>query len=200
MNFTAIDFETADDLIPCELGVCVVRDGAIAETRSWLIKPSCYPYMNRWHQNIHGISTYDLADAPYFDDVWPEIEPYLKNRLLVAHNAKFDMSVMREALNHYRIIPPEADYLCSVRLARRTWPEMESHRLNVLCQRFGITFRHHRAGDDAEACARIMLQVAKETQTKVSASTLQLSLDIFRPHGMSAKEIARELKIKPQKL
>lgn len=200
MNFTAIDFETADELIPCELGICVVRNGIITETRSWLIKPSCYPYMNRWHENIHGISSRDLADAPYFDTVWPEIEPYLAGQLLLAHNARFDMAVLHETLIRYRLACPEADYLCSVRLARRTWPGMDSHRLNVLCQHFGITFRHHRAGDDAEACARIMLQIAKDTQAKISASTLQLSLDIFRPHGMSVREIARELKIKPLKL
>jgi DNA polymerase-3 subunit epsilon len=200
LNFTAIDFETADELIPCELGVCVVHGGVIAERRSWLIKPICYPYMNFWNENIHGIGTRDLADAPYFDAVWPEIRPYLEDRLLVAHNAKFDISVLYKALNHYRIVPPPADYLCSVRMARRIWPEMESHRLSVLCQRFGITFRHHRAGDDAEACARIMLHIANDTQKRKTASTLQLSLDLFRPAGMSIKEIARELKIKPQKL
>ena len=83
LNFTALDFETADRLIPCEIGVCVVRDGVIAETRSWLIKPSCYPYMNDWNEKIHGISTRDLTNAPYFDTVWSEIEPYLKGRLLV---------------------------------------------------------------------------------------------------------------------
>ena len=200
LNFTAIDFETADGFIPCELGVCVVRNGAISETRSWLIKPSCYPYMNYWNENIHGISTSDLTGAPYFDAAWPEIMPYLENSLLIAHNAKFDMAVLHEALSHYRIVPPEAEYLCSVRMARRIWPEMLSHRLHVLCQRFGIIFRHHRAGDDAEACARIVLQIADETQKRKSAATQQLTLDIFRPNGMSIREISRELKVKSRKL
>ncbi len=200
MNFIALDFETADELIPCELGICVVRNGNIVETRSWLIKPSCYPYMNYWHENIHGISTRDLQDMPYFDAAWQEVEPYLKNQLLIAHNAKFDMTVLRQVLNHYKIVPPNADYLCSVKMSRRIWPEMESHRLHVLCQRFGIIFRHHRAGEDAEACARIVLQIAKDTQARATAATPQLSLGIFRPNGLSIREVARELKIKLQKL
>ena len=200
LNFTAIDFETADGFIPCELGVCVVRNGIITETRSWLIKPICYPYMNYRNESIHGISTYDLANVPYFDVTWQEIKPYLENCLLIAHNAKFDIAVLLEVLNHYRIIPPTADYLCSVRMARRIWPEMSSHRLHVLCQRFGIIFHHHRAGDDAEACARVVLQIAEDTQKRKTASTQQLSLDIFAPNGMSIKEVARELKIKPQRI
>jgi DNA polymerase-3 subunit epsilon len=200
LNFTAIDFETADGLIPCELGVCVVRNGEIAETRSWLIKPSCYPYMNPRNESIHGISTQQLTDAPYFDALWPEIAPYIDGHLLVAHNAKFDIAVLHHALNHYRMVPPDAGYLCSVRMARRIWPEMESHRLNVLCQHFGIVFRHHRADSDAEACARIVQHIANDTQKKKIELTQQLSLNIFRPDGMSIREIARELKVKPKKI
>jgi DNA polymerase-3 subunit epsilon len=197
LNFTALDFETADKLIPCELGVCVVRNGIIVETRSWLIKPSCYPYMNYWNENIHGISTQDLADTPYFDAVWKEIEPYINGNLLVAHNAAFDVSVLRYILNYYEINSPTADYLCSVNLARRMWPDMDSHRLDALCRRFGIIFRHHRAGADAEACARITLEIANEIQSKIFSQPYQLTL--FQ-EGLSLKEIARELKIKARKL
>ncbi len=200
MDFTALDFETADELTPCELGVCVVRKGKIVETRSWLIKPDCYPYMNPWHQNVHGISSRELDKAPYFDTVWAEAGPYLSDSLLVAHNARFDMTVLRETLCRHGMPIPSVDYLCSVRLSRRMWPEMENHRLDALCRRFGIVFRHHRAGEDAEACARVMLQIAEEIQTRKSVPVRQLSLDIFRPDGMSVREVARELKIKPLKM
>ncbi|MDR3247065.1 MAG: 3'-5' exonuclease [Prevotellaceae bacterium] len=196
LNFTALDFETADSLIPCELGVCVVRDGIITETRSWLIKPSCFPYMNYWNENIHGISTRDLADAPYFDDAWKEIEPYIADNLLVAHNAAFDVSVLRYVLNYYGINSPTADYLCSVKMARRIWPDMANHRLNTLCQHFGIIFNHHRAGADAESCARITLKIANETQSKILSQPYQLTL--FQ-EGLSLKEIARKLKVKAEK-
>jgi DNA polymerase-3 subunit epsilon len=196
VNFTALDFETANALIPCELGVCVVRGGIITETRSWLIKPSCFPYMNYWNENIHGISTRDLVDAPYFDVAWKEIEPYITDNLLVAHNAAFDVSVLRAVLNYYGISSPTADYLCSVKLARRMWPNMTSHRLDALCRRFGIVFNHHRAGADAEACARITLKIANETQSKIFAHPYQLTL--FQ-ESLSLKEIARELKVKAEK-
>ncbi len=195
MNFTAIDFETAANLIPCEIGVCVVQNGVIVETRSWLIKPSCFPYMDYRHQQIHGISVGELEHVPYFDDLWDEIEPYLDHHLLVAHNANFDISVLKSALNNYNIPYPDINYLCSVRLSRRAWEKMDNYRLDTLCREFGIVFRHHRAGDDAEACAKLVLKAAEDAQLQPTHIPMQLSLDIFRPNGLSIYELTRKLKV-----
>ncbi len=161
MNFTALDFETADNLIPCEIGVSVVRNGIVSVTRSWLIKPSCFPYMNYWHQRVHGITNRELEKAPSFASLWDELQPYFEGQTVVAHNATFDMGVLRATLDHYQIEYPAMNYFCSVRLSRRTWKGMPSYKLNELCRTFGIGLNHHRAGSDAEACARIVLKVAE---------------------------------------
>ena len=103
LNFIAIDFETATfrrDSI-CEAGICVVRDGEIVETRSWLVRPQ-NNYYSRQNIAIHGITPYDTHNAPEFPEVWADICEYLKEcPVLVAHNASFDMSCIRSSLSTY---------------------------------------------------------------------------------------------------
>jgi len=163
MNFTAIDFETASNNIPCEIGLCVVREGYIAETRSWLIKPSCYPYMNLWNQRVHGISNEMLKNAVTFDQLWNDtLKSYFQSELLVAHNAPFDIGVLRATINHYNISHPDFSYLCSCQLSRKVWKNLPKHSLGYLCDELGIYFTHHRAGSDAEACAKLVLYAAEK--------------------------------------
>lgn len=56
LNFIAIDFETATPKRAsiCEVGICVVRNGEVVETRSWLVQPkeNLYSY---WNMQCHGI-------------------------------------------------------------------------------------------------------------------------------------------------
>ena len=74
-NFLAIDFETAtfSRASVCEAGICVVRDGKRAETRSWLVRPEDNRYSYR-NILIHGIRPEDTENAPGFVQVWEEIE------------------------------------------------------------------------------------------------------------------------------
>jgi len=157
MTFTAIDFETAHAQFPCEIGLSLVENGVVIETKSWLIKPACFPYMNYWNQKVHGISSADLVNARTFEELWPELQPFLQDRIVVAHNAAFDMGVLRAALAHYDLAVPNMEYFCSVTLSRKVWKQLPSHSLGALCEFHHIRFNHHRAGDDACACALITL-------------------------------------------
>jgi DNA polymerase III subunit epsilon len=162
LSFTAIDFETAHADFPCEIGICCVEEGMITETRSYLIKPACFPYMNPWNERVHGISSADVATAPFFEDVWTEIKPFFEDNYLVAHNAAFDMKVLRSVLQYYDLAVPYSEYFCSVNLSRKAWKNMKSHSLGNLCDYHGISFTHHRAGEDARACAIITLKAFEE--------------------------------------
>ena len=161
MNFVAIDFETAHAEFPCEIGLSRVENGKIIQSKSWLIKPACFPYMNPWNERVHGISSKDVATAQTFEDIWGELKSWLDESLLVAHNAAFDMRVLRSALSYYDLAIPWAEYFCSVSLSRKTWKHLPSHSLGTVCQYHNIKFNHHRAGDDAEACAKIVLLAFK---------------------------------------
>ena len=159
MNFVAIDFETAHALIPCEIGVCVVRDGVVTERFSHLIKPSCFPYINYYNQQIHGITPQMVAESDTFDSLWyNKLRDYFEKETIVAHNAGFDISVLKAALTHYDLKIPHFDYICSCRIAKKIWREFPSHSLGKLSARLGIEFEHHRAENDAYACAEVILR------------------------------------------
>ena len=163
-DFIAIDFETATGKRAsiCEAGICVVRDGKIAETRSWLVRPqdNLYSY---WNIRIHGIRPEDTADSPEFPEVWAEIGTYLKAcPVLVAHNAAFDIGCIRHSLELYGLDKPDVTYYCSLRAARRLY-DFGCNSLDYLCGQFEIPYaRHHRAGDDAEMCARLFLREIRD--------------------------------------
>lgn len=158
MNFTAIDFETAHANYPCEIGLSRIENGVIVETKSWLIKPACFPYMNPWNERVHGISSAALVNAKTFDELWVDIKPWLEDQYVVAHNAAFDMRVLSATLTHYDLAVPHCSYFCSVSLSRKAWKNLPKHSLGVLCEYHDIKFNHHRAGDDAMACAIITLK------------------------------------------
>lgn len=164
-DFIAIDFETATGkrASVCEAGICVVRDGKIAETKSWLVRPEDNEYCY-WNIQIHGIRPAQTASAPDFPTVWKEIAEYLAVcPVLVAHNAVFDMGCIRRSMELYDIEKPAVTFYCSLRAARHVYA-FSCNTLDYLCDKFKIAYgNHHRAGDDAEMCARLFLREIQDT-------------------------------------
>ena len=82
----------------------------------------------------------------------------LSSGVLVAHNASFDMGVLKKCLNDYNI-PWESSvsYCCTVQMGKRILPGM-SHKLNTLCDYYGISLDHHRADSDSRAAAKILIR------------------------------------------
>lgn len=159
MDFCAIDFETAthERHSACELGICVVEDSQIISTKTWLIKPPSFPYFNQRNIDVHGILPNDVKDAPTFDEIWYEVQEMMYGTLMIAHNASFDAGVLRSCLDYYGMFKPNLNYLCSIQLAKKSWNYLPKYGLKHLAETHQIKFNHHRAGDDAEACARISL-------------------------------------------
>jgi DNA polymerase-3 subunit epsilon len=168
MNFITIDFETATSArnSACEIGLTFVRDGQVTDTQAWLIKPASYPHFDAFNTYIHGIRPQDVADQPTFPVVWKEVRPWLENQLVIAHNASFDMSVLRRTLETYDIPFPSFRYACSYLFSKKVWPGMPAYDLKTLCKANDITFKHHRAGSDSRACAELALKALSLTGTR----------------------------------
>ena len=128
MDFLALDFETATTApdSPCELGIAVVRAGAVREVRNWLIKPKQWPWFSPWNIAVHGIKPEDVEDAPRWEEIWEEVRALVNGATVVAHNAAFDMGVLRGTLASHGIDHPSFQYFCSVTMARRIWPGTSS--------------------------------------------------------------------------
>jgi len=101
-NFTAIDFETAHGKrwSICQVGLVRVEHGTITQQLSILVQPPQNLYWSNF-TDIHGIRAVDTAEAPIFDQVWPMIEPLIKNQNVVAHNGlAFDFPCLRQTLDY----------------------------------------------------------------------------------------------------
>jgi DNA polymerase-3 subunit epsilon len=190
INFVAIDFETAnaDRSSVCSMGIVVVESGEVVHKTSWLIRPSEL-YFDPYNTYIHGIAEDDVKDKPEFNEIWDTIKPYIEGKTLIAHNAGFDMSVLRYVLNEYEIPYPEFEYSCTRILSKKTWPGLISYKLDLVAEHLGIEFKHHDAEQDALACAHIALKSfeisglnsIQELNNHHAVRTGRFFLDGYRP-------------------
>lgn len=164
LDFTAIDFETANssNASACAVGLARVRGGEVVARAGWLIQPP--PGHDRFFQlntRIHGIRECDVADARGWSAQLPELLAFLGEDVVVAHNAGFDMTVLRRACEATGDAWPGMRYMCSLQISRKTY-ELDSYRLPIVAAAAGfLDFPHHDAAADALACAHILIDAAR---------------------------------------
>lgn len=163
----AIDFETANEErgSACSIGLAWVENGEIVRVEERLIRPKSMRFSGM-NIAIHGIRPEHVQDAPEFPEVMDEFSEDFSTYPLIAHNAAFDFSVWRGALDQYRLAYPELTYFCSLKMVQKVWPELSSHRLNVVADFLQLRFRHHNAADDAALCAAAALGVARTLKVR----------------------------------
>lgn len=161
-DFVAIDFETAnaERTSVCSLGLVVVREGEITDKFYRLIRP-CPNYYSYWNTRVHGLTYQDTLQAPDFPEVWAEASPLIGGLPLVAHNSPFDEGCLKAVFRHYGMDYPDYEFHCTCRASRRTFgKELPNHQLQTVAARCGFDLTmHHHALADAEACARIALEI-----------------------------------------
>lgn len=167
MNFVAIDFETANEKrnSPCSIGLVVVKKGKIIEKVHHLIKPKEMRFMPI-NIGIHGIRPHMVKDELEFDKVWEKIKHYFNDNLVIAHNASFDISVLRNTLEIYDIKMPSFKYICTMKLSKNFYSNIDNARLNTVNNFLGYKFQHHDALADAMACSNILLNISQELNSK----------------------------------
>lgn len=164
LDFTAIDFETANgsSASACSVGLVKVRGGEIVARDYWLIQPPIgHDAFLEWNVRIHGIRAEDVVGALTWRQQLPFLLEFAEGGPMVAHNAGFDMGVIKAACTATGLDIPEFDYLCSLQLARKTY-SLDSYKLTSVAEAVGYdAFEHHNALADSEACAAIILHAAK---------------------------------------
>lgn len=154
-----MDFETANAkrASACSIALAIVRKSQVTHEFYSLINPETdFSWRNI---NVHGIHQQDVADSPTFPEVWAHIAPlFTANKLVVAHNASFDNSVLKRTLMRYGVTPPHYLTLDTLRTSKQFYPQMVNHKLNTVCDQLHIELEHHHnALDDSVACANILL-------------------------------------------
>ena len=163
MKTIAIDFEIANEQrgSACSVGLAWIEDGEVVRVEERLIRPKEMRF-SRFNIAVHGIQPEDVEDAPEFPEVMDEFEDDFRGATMIAHNAAFDMSVWRSALDGYGLRYPELAYLCSVKMAQKVWPTLPSHKLNVIADYLSLRFNHHNAAQDAVMCAKASIEMARQ--------------------------------------
>lgn len=163
MEYVTIDFETGNPKrhSMCEVGIVTVKDGIIVDEYSSLIRPPDNHIIPQFTQ-IHGIlpqETMYLEEFPwYFEN---EIKRRLEGKLIVAHNQAFDRSVLMRTMEHFEYdyfndlnIQNHHKWECTMNLFKFKHKFL-SGALKYLCDDLNIPLNHHKALDDARACAHL---------------------------------------------
>lgn len=154
-SFTAIDFETAQGYrwSICQVGLIQIENGIITKELNILVQPPNNYYWSRF-TDIHGISARDTFKSPTFDVVWNQIEPYITNKNVIAHNGfGFDFQVLNNTLEYYGLSTPNYNKFCTYKIYKSN--------LADLCREHKIPLNHHDALSDARACAELYLRHLK---------------------------------------
>jgi len=164
MNFVTIDFETAkySQESACSVGLVRFLDGKAVDTYYSLIRPPSL-YIRPDFTEIHGLTAEDVKDAPRFSELWDSnIKPFIGDLPLAAHNASFDMGVLKAVLEWYDLPVPQIPYFCTCKMSRKTWRNFKSHALTALAKNFNIIYEAHNALDDAMTCGKLVIMSAEK--------------------------------------
>jgi DNA polymerase-3 subunit epsilon len=125
------------------LGLTVVRDREIAESVEFETRPQrC---ISEEAQSIHGITNEQAAGFESFESQWNQIADYLKNQLVIIHNASFDWPILLDHVNRYDLVLPDIQGVFCSQKAAIPWAQAMhlpcSHRgpsLDTLMKAFGV--------------------------------------------------------------
>lgn len=162
MDFVAIDFETANHQLDsaCSLGIVSVKKGVIEYQHEYLINPECIFDEN--NIMIHGITPSVVEKAPTFPEIWDEIYEIINGRIVFAHAADFDISVLKAMIKRYNLKIPSIEIGCTLRVAKIAFKDiLPNCKLNTISQYLQIEHNHHNGLSDALVCYYMIKYVEK---------------------------------------
>ena len=174
IDFCVVDTETtggrAEDNAVIDVAVVRYRDGIVYERFSSLVNPG--RPIPPWITVLTGIDDSMVANAPRFAEVAPAVKEILSKGLFVAHNVPFDLGFLRhEFMRVGSDLTPNT--FCTLKWARRLWPELPSKSLGALCEHLLVTnFDRHRALGDAEATVYVLKAILEKLKREHDVTTL----------------------------
>lgn len=167
-EFTVFDIETTG-LSPIkdkitEIGAVKIKQGKITDRYSELINPEISIPDNI--TRLTGITDSMVKDKPTIKEILPGFLEFVADSPLIAHNASFDSGFIRAKATELGLTMNNT-IIDTLQLSRLLLPGLKKHKLNIVCEYLGISLEnHHRAADDAEATAEIMLKLIEIMKNK----------------------------------
>src|SRR3954469_21216732 len=139
-EFVVVDTETnglsGEKCELTEIGAVLVGGGELHE--EWDSLVGVAQPLGRYIQRFTGISQEMVDDAPAPEDVLPRLANMLRGRVLVAHNSRFDVRVLRQAFARAALEWPNPPVICTVQVARRFLPLQPRRGLATLAGALNI--------------------------------------------------------------
>lgn len=174
-TYISIDLETTGlnpktDKIT-EIGAVKVVEGKITDTFRTFVRPG--KLLDEKIRKLTGITNEDLADAPQIEPVMHTVLPFLEELPLLGHRVMFDYAFLKKAAVNAGF-SFEKQGIDTLKLARKFLPELESRKLEDLCEYFEIPHTAHRALEDAKATHLLYTRLAEKFYTEKEFSPLPL--------------------------
>lgn len=156
-EFCIFDIETtglsAQTCKITEIGAVIFKNGEITDVFSTYVDPECH--IPEQITELTGITDEMVKGAPKADEAVKNFLEFASDRVLIAHNASFDIGFIKKACEDYKI-HFKPTYIDTVALSRFVNPELKKHKLNILAEHYNLgDFGHHRAFNDAEMLGKI---------------------------------------------
>lgn len=136
-----------------EIGAVKIKNGEVLDEMDIFVDPECH--IPEAITELTSITDEMVAGAPKEKEAVEKFLAFAGDRLLIAHNANFDVGFIRVACERNGI-PFEPTYLDTVALSKFVNPELKNHKLDTIVSYYKLDdFHHHRASDDARALAGI---------------------------------------------
>jgi DNA polymerase III epsilon subunit len=167
-HFVAVDVETTG-LLP-QRGDRVIEVGAVASDGRTVLEEfhsliNTSKRISFLAQQIHGITHDMLVDEPASEAVFPQFREFIKNKILIAHNAEFDIKFLRYELGRLGLALTN-EYFCTLKLSRILYPQLQNYRLETVYRHFfkgsSAGKQRHRALDDARMVAKVWMEMMKK--------------------------------------
>ncbi|HPI37227.1 MAG TPA: exonuclease domain-containing protein [Ignavibacteriaceae bacterium] len=194
--FTVVDVETTglnpsyNNII--EIALVKVLNNEIIDVYSTLVNPARdIPY---FITQFTGISNDDVYNAPFFEDIVDEITSFVEGTVFTAHNLSFDLSFVRKEFRLCGIDNFKPYQLCTLKMARRLYPELKSKALGKVANHLRIINPEaHRAESDAKVTARILIRMINELKSNNGIKTLEELINFqFNPQSSLRKKVLNE--------
>ena len=163
IQFIVLDVETAnfDAASVCQIGLAAFNNAGLVASWGTYINPK--DYFDPRNIEVHGIVASDVVDAPLYKDVHKGFR-LLEGFIIVQHTG-FDKNAMNKQCDKYALSHLNYTWLDSALVVKRTWQEVSKRGFGLgnLSEKFGFTFKHHDAVEDATVTGKILNKAIEDS-------------------------------------
>ena len=157
-----------------EIGIMKIQNGEVVDEFCEFVNPE-KPIPKRV-QEVTNITDEMVANSPTIDVLFPKVLDFIKDSVLVAHNASFDIGFLKNVAKN---LGYEFDYtyVDTLPLARKLYPELKKHKLGKIAEHLKIKVEvAHRALDDVDTTVKILKEMMKTLKERGAKKVSDIAL------------------------